>query len=188
MPRWRSPGRRRPPTAAVRSQATGSRRTSARPRRRRSTPGPRPRPARSPVLTNGTAYTFKVAATMPSAPGRTRRRRRRSRRPPPRRRRGRRRASRARPVTPRSRSRGPRPPSNGGSAITSYRITPYIGATAQTAINTGTTGTTRKRHRSHQRHRVHVQGRRDQRGRHRRRLGRVAALTSRLHGARRADG
>src|SRR5215831_14530269 len=33
------------------------------------------------------------------------------------------------------------PGSNGGSAITSYRITPYIGATAQTAINTGSTAT-----------------------------------------------
>jgi hypothetical protein len=29
------------------------------------------------------------------------------------------------------------PASNGGSAITSYRITPYIGSTAQTPINTG---------------------------------------------------
>ena len=32
---------------------------------------------------------------------------------------------------------------DGGSPITSYRITPYIGATAQTAIVTGTTATTR---------------------------------------------
>ena len=49
MPRWRSPGPRRPPTGAARSRAIASRRTSARPRRRRSTPGPRARAARSPV-------------------------------------------------------------------------------------------------------------------------------------------
>jgi hypothetical protein len=35
------------------------------------------------------------------------------------------------------------PASNGGAAISSYRITPYIGATAQTPINTGSTATTR---------------------------------------------
>ncbi len=34
------------------------------------------------------------------------------------------------------------PASNGGSAITSYRITPYIGAAAQTPTTTGTTATT----------------------------------------------
>ncbi|HXC75648.1 MAG TPA: GH25 family lysozyme [Candidatus Acidoferrum sp.] len=33
------------------------------------------------------------------------------------------------------------PASDGGSAITSYRVTPFIGATAQTAIPTGTPGT-----------------------------------------------
>ena len=33
------------------------------------------------------------------------------------------------------------PTSNGGSSITSYRITPYIGSTAQTAINTGSSST-----------------------------------------------
>ncbi len=32
-------------------------------------------------------------------------------------------------------------PSDGGSAITGYRVTPYIGDTAQTAISTGSTGT-----------------------------------------------
>lgn len=35
------------------------------------------------------------------------------------------------------------PASNGGSPITAYRITPYIGASAQSAINTGSTATTR---------------------------------------------
>ncbi len=35
------------------------------------------------------------------------------------------------------------PASDGGSPISSYRITPYIGATAQTAIVTGSTATTR---------------------------------------------
>ena len=35
------------------------------------------------------------------------------------------------------------PASDGGSPITSYRITPYIGATAQTAIVTGSNATTR---------------------------------------------
>src|SRR4051794_5984636 len=35
------------------------------------------------------------------------------------------------------------PASDGGSAITGYRITPYIGATAQTAITTGTNPTSR---------------------------------------------
>ena len=33
------------------------------------------------------------------------------------------------------------PTSDGGSAITSYRITPYIGANAQTPVNTGSTAT-----------------------------------------------
>lgn len=36
------------------------------------------------------------------------------------------------------------PASNGGSAITSYTITPYIGASAQTAIVTGTSAVTRE--------------------------------------------
>src|SRR5262249_59553291 len=33
------------------------------------------------------------------------------------------------------------PGSNGGSPITSYRVTPYIGATAQTPITTGSNAT-----------------------------------------------
>ncbi len=49
----------------------------------------------------------------------------------------------ARPATARSRSAGPRPASDGGAAITSYRITPYIGSNAQSPIQTGSTATSR---------------------------------------------
>ena len=60
-------------------------------------------------------------------------------------------------------------PSNGGSPITSYTVTPFIGSTAQTpvtitgsppATNTTITGLTNGTD-------LHVQGQRHQRGRHR---------------------
>jgi titin len=91
-------------------------------------------------LTNGTAYTFKVAATnaigtgsdsaasnavtprAPNAPG----------------------APTSLTGTPADKSvdlTWTAPASDGGSPITSYRITPFIGSTAQTPINTGTTST-----------------------------------------------
>jgi titin len=93
-------------------------------------------------LTNGTAYTFKVAATnavgtgpdsaassvvtprKPTAPG----------------------APTALTGTPGDKSvdlSWTAPASDGGSPITSYRITPYVGTTAQTPIDTGTTSTQR---------------------------------------------
>ena len=94
-------------------------------------------------LTNGTAYTFKVAATNAVGTGAD--------------------STASAAITPTAAQTAPgaptavsgtagdasvalswtAPASNGGSAITSYRITPYIGTTAQTAINTGTTATTR---------------------------------------------
>ena len=62
------------------------------------------------------------------------------------------------------------PASNGGSPITSYRVTPYIGSTAQAPARSTrrqpprTVTTSRRDH-------LHLQSRRDQRDRYRRRLG-----------------
>ena len=66
-------------------------------------------------------------------------------------------------------------PADGGSGITSYTVTPYIGATAQTGQDRHRhpTGDQHHGHRADQRHRLHVPGHRDQRGGHRTRLGRV---------------
>ena len=63
-------------------------------------------------------------------------------------------------------------PDNGGSAITKYTVTPYIGSSAQTPTDvTGSpAGDERDGHGTDQRHRLHLQGQRDQRGRHERRL------------------
>jgi Fibronectin type III domain len=91
-------------------------------------------------LTNGTTYTFTVAATNGSGTGAE--------------------SAPSTPVTP-TPATAPgaptgvtgasrdsavaltwtAPASDGGSAIIGYRITPYIGATAQTAVNTGSTAT-----------------------------------------------
>ena len=136
-------------------------------------------------LTNGTAYTFTVAAINAVGTGAD--------------------SAACAAITPPARPRPARrpasagtagdasvalswtaPASNGGSAITGYRVTPYIGTTAQTAILTGSAATTLHRHRPHERHGVHVQGRGDQRGRHRRRLGRVAPRSRRRPRRRRA--
>ncbi len=62
-------------------------------------------------------------------------------------------------------------PGQGGSPITSYTITPYIGATAQTPTTiSGASVTQRDDRRADERHRIHVHGRRDQRQRHRARV------------------
>ena len=57
------------------------------------------------------------------------------------------------------------PASDGGSPITKYRITPYIGSTAQTSTTVARTGRLEDDHRPHRRHHLHLQGRRDQRRR-----------------------
>ena len=62
------------------------------------------------------------------------------------------------------------PASDGGSPVTGYRITPFVGGTAQTAVDTGLDEHVAHDHGPHERHRLHVQGRRDERGRHRSRL------------------
>ena len=64
------------------------------------------------------------------------------------------------------------PTSDGGSAIIGYRITPYIGANAQTPINTGSTATTYTVPGLIERHDLHVHGARHQRLRARARVGR----------------
>ena len=93
-------------------------------------------------LTNGTTYTFTVAATNVAGTGPD--------------------STPSPPITPRAAATVPgaptgvfgspgdhtvalgwtAPSSDGGSAITSYRIVPYIGTTAQPAINTPTNATT----------------------------------------------
>ncbi len=58
-------------------------------------------------------------------------------------------------------------PANGGSAITGYVVTPYIGTVAQTPQTFTGTATTRDRDRADRRHRLHVHGGRAEPGRHR---------------------
>ena len=92
-------------------------------------------------LTNGTAYTFTVAATNAIGTGGD--------------------SAASAPVTPRAAAGAPGAPTgvtgragngsvalswtapgdDGGAAITGYRVTPYVGTTAQTAIDTGSTAT-----------------------------------------------
>ena len=79
------------------------------------------------------------------------------------------------------------PASNGGSPITGYKITPYIGASAQTATTTSNAAATGRRHRPDQRHRLHLHGDRDQRGRHRPRIGAHPTRSRRPPRPRRPD-
>ena len=67
------------------------------------------------------------------------------------------------------------PSSDGGSPITGYRITPYIGANAQTPIVTGNNQTTRNITGLRERHDLHVPRRRDQQRRDRPRFRSFAA-------------
>ena len=66
-------------------------------------------------------------------------------------------------------------PANGGSPITSYTITPYIGSTAQTpTVITGSPpATTAHRQRPDRRHRLHLHGQRHERRRDRAGVGAV---------------
>ena len=65
------------------------------------------------------------------------------------------------------------PANNGGSAITGYAVTPYVGTVAQTGADVLVDRGLRGRHRTHDRHLLHVQGRGDQRDRNRTAVGRV---------------
>ena len=63
------------------------------------------------------------------------------------------------------------PASDGGSPITSYRVTPYIGATAQSAVTVPAPAGSKTITGLDRRHRLHLQGRRHQCGGNRGRLG-----------------
>ena len=77
------------------------------------------------------------------------------------------------------------PNANGGSPITGYTVTPYIGTTAQTPVqvNNGS-ATLGHRHRPDQRHRLHLHGGGDQRDRHRRRVDGIGRGHPRGHDLR----
>ena len=177
------------PTSGGRPPATWSRPTSARPRRP-PVIGHRARPARkrSPASPAGTTYTFKVTARQRGRP------RARigglerghaddaepARAPRP--------ASAPPPARFRRRSTGRRPPATAAARSPSYRVTPYIGATAQSAGLGRRAGQLDDDHRPHRRHHLHLQGRRDQRARRRARLGPLQlGHPDRGHPARRAD-
>ena len=121
-------------------------------------------------LTNGTAYTFKVAAINGVGTGAQ--------------------SAASNSVTPATTPGTPTigtatsgnasatvnwtaPASNGGSAITGYVVTPYIGGTAQTATTFNSTATTETVREPHQRDRLHLHRRCYQQRRHRERLGPV---------------
>ena len=63
------------------------------------------------------------------------------------------------------------PASDGGSAVTGYVVTPYIGAVAQTPVDLQLDRDHAGRDGVDQRHRLHVHGRGHQRGRNRQPVG-----------------
>ena len=69
------------------------------------------------------------------------------------------------------------PASDGGSPITGYRVTPYIGGAAQTPILTGSAANTYTATGLDERHRLHVHRRRDQQHRNRPDSAASAAIT-----------
>ena len=151
--RRRSTGPRRRATAAARSPATGSRPTSGRPRRRRSS-SPRPR-----HLENDHRPDRRHGLHVQGRRGQRDRDRARLG--------GLELGDADRADSPRTRRPASAPPAgqeqatvnwtapanNGGSAITSYRVTPYIGTTAQTPVTVAGTGELEDDHRPHRRHR-----------------------------------
>ena len=147
-----------------RRRATRSRRTSAR-RRRQSTTVTGSPPATSATitgLTSGTSYTFTVQASNSAGTGPV--------------------SAQSNAVTPTGATAPSAPTnvsaagagraqalvtwtapaSNGGSPITGYTVTPYIGANAQTPVQVGALGDLGDGHRARQRDHLHVHGHGDQ--------------------------
>ena len=85
-------------------------------------------------------------------------------------------------------STGRRPPATAAARSPSYRVTPYIGATAQTPVSVEAPANSKTITGLTAGHGLHLQGRRDQRGRRRARLGPVElGDPDRGHPARGAD-